>query len=245
MDYLLKNFIACKKERAESVLEAAVLKDKSFEEYVIDKFDAFRDYSESKLVDIFKIEFTTKPKNLYSMLGFRMLGIKGNKAEEFEKANVVVKSIRIEANGKIKQHMSFPVFKFKELVQEEWESSTFANYLRDTRFCFVIYKMNSDGEYHFVGCQFCNIPYNDLEIEVKSVWERTKRILLDGLQFRIVNGEYESNLPKVSENRVCHVRPHGQNSADVCELPDGRFYPKQCFWLNNSYILEQLENRFK
>lgn len=30
------------------------------------------------------------------MLAYRMLGIKGNHAEEFEKANVVVKTIRIE-----------------------------------------------------------------------------------------------------------------------------------------------------
>ena len=45
------------------------------------------------------------------------------------------------------------------------------------------------------------------------------------------------NLPKASENPVCHVRPHARNSSDTFSLPDGRQYPKQCFWLNNSYIL--------
>ena len=41
-------------------------------------------------------------------------------AEEFEKANIVVKTIRIGKNNKIKESMSFPTFKFKELVQEEF-----------------------------------------------------------------------------------------------------------------------------
>ena len=34
-------------------------------------------------------------------LAYRMLGIRSNQAEEFVKANVVVKAIRIEENGKI------------------------------------------------------------------------------------------------------------------------------------------------
>ena len=51
------------------------------------------------------------------MLAYRMLGIKGNHAEEFEKANIVVKTIRIGKNNKIKESMSFPTFKFKELLQ--------------------------------------------------------------------------------------------------------------------------------
>ena len=38
------------------------------------------------------------------MLAYRMLGIKGNHAEEFEKANVVVKTIRIAKNNKIKEN---------------------------------------------------------------------------------------------------------------------------------------------
>ena len=33
------------------------------------------------------------------MLAFRILGVKGNKAEEMEKAGVVVKTIRIGKNG--------------------------------------------------------------------------------------------------------------------------------------------------
>ena len=44
---------------------------------------------------------------------------------------------------KIKRYMSFPNFKFKELIKEEWESSegypsaTWHNFLLETRFLFL------------------------------------------------------------------------------------------------------------
>ena len=53
-----------------------------------------------------------------------------------------------------------------------------------------------------------------------------------------------NNFPKASENPVCHIRPHGKDAKDTDELPDGRMFSKQCFWLNNSYILSQLDKRF-
>ena len=216
----------------------------SFEDYVVSKIDAYCDWSVTDLCNTFHIEYQKKPKSLEAMLAYRMLGIKGNHAEEFEKANVVVKTIRIEKNNKIKENMSFPTFKFKELVEEDWEDSTFGNYLRETRFLFVVYKFDQQDELRLKGCQFWNIPYDDLEGNVKAVWERTQRVLREGLQIEKRNGKNYNNFPKSSENPVCHVRPHAQNSKDTYELPDGRQYPKQCFWLNNSYILSQLDKNF-
>ena len=161
--------------------------------------------SVTDLCNTFHIEYQKKPKSLEAMLAYRMLGIKGNHAEEFEKANVVVKTIRIEKNNKIKENMSFPTFKFKELVEEDWEDSTFGNYLRETRFLFVVYKFDQQDELRLKGCQFWNIPYDDLEGNVKAVWERTQRVLREGLQIEKKNGKNYNNFPKSSENPVCHV----------------------------------------
>lgn len=136
--------------------------------------------------------------------------------------------------------MSFPAFKYNELVKESWEDSTFGNYLRETRFLFVVFKYDNNDNLIFKGCQFWNIPYSDLE-QVHIVWEKTKKCLQNGLEIRKINGHYEDNFPKQSENNVCHVRPHGVDSNDTDTLPDGREYPKHCFWLNNSYILSQLD----
>lgn len=211
-----------------------------FEQYVIDKLEKYKGWTCSDLCEKFNLH--TKAKNKESIIAFRILGVKGNHADEFEKANIVVKTIRIGLNGKIKENMSFPTFKFKDIVEENWCDSTFGNYLRDTRFFFVIYKTNHSGELVLEGAQFWNIPYKDLEEDVRSVWEKTKQVLIDGLVVkRDAKGLYHNNFPKQSENRVSHVRPHARNAADTYELPDGRKYPKQCFWLNNSYILSQLK----
>ena len=70
-----------------------------------------------------------------------------------------------------------------------------------------------------------------------------------------------NNLPAKTENPVAHVRPHGKNRLAVNPLPDGTSLEKtsdgsfywpykdklttQSFWLNNDYILSQIDNQFK
>ena len=243
MTYVLNNYIIPGKDTYEPIVKDDSVE--SFEDYVVNKIDEYAGYSVEELCEKFDIDITKKAKNLGAMLAYRILGIKSNQAEEFEKANIVLKTIRIGSNNKIKESMSFPTFKFKELVQEEWDDSTFGNYLRETRFLFVVYKFDENEKLRLKGAQFWNIPYEDLENDVRQMWERTVQVLREGLKVETINGINHNNFPKATENRVSHVRPHAQNSKDTYELPDGREYPKQCFWLNNTYILEQIDQRLK
>ena len=79
------------------------------------------------------------------------------------------------------------------------------------------------------------MPVEDLE-EVRRVWQRTVDTIKQGVELRMQDGVVYNNLPKQSENRIAHVRPHGKNAADKLPLPDGRMMTKQCFWLNRGYI---------
>lgn len=243
MTYVLNNYIIPQRDTYEPIIKENI--EEPFEDYVVNKINSYAGWTVEKLCNYFQLDLAKKYKNLGAMIAYRILEITGNHAAEFEKANIVVKTIRIGKNNKIKESMSFPTFKFKELINEEWEASIFGNYLRETKFLFVIYKYREDNELYLVGSQFWNIPYLDLEGNVKKVWEETKEVLKTGLQVTFNNGKSKNNFPKASNNPVCHVRPHGKNARDTYELPDGRQYPKQCFWLNNTYILSQLEDRFK
>ncbi len=203
MTYVLNNYIISGKKTYEPILDD--VQCDSLEEYVVSEISKYKNTSEDDLCIEFNINKDRRIKSLEALLTYRMLGIKGNQAEEFVKANVVVKTIRIENNGKIRESMSFPAFRFKELVEEEWEDSTFGNYLRETRFLFVIYKYDDNGNLYLKGCQFWNMPYEDLENDVRSVWEKTVKVLKEGLDIKEENGKRSDNFPKASENRVCHV----------------------------------------
>lgn len=244
MTYVLNTYIASGKNTYEPIMVETTYDN--FEDYVVHKIESHKGESIKELCAEYNIEIDKAvPKNLEALLAYRMLGIKGNHAEEFVKANIVVKAIRIGNNNKIKENMSFPNFKFKELVDEEWDDCKFGNYLRETRFLFVVYKFDEDNTLRLMGSQFWNIPYHDLEFEVRDVWEKTKQVLIDGLVITEKNGKKLNNFPKQTDSRISHVRPHARNAADTDELPDGRQYTKQCFWLNNSYIYEQINNNLK
>ena len=243
MTYVLNTYIVRGQITYEPILSGEVVD--SFEDYVMALIRKHRGESIKELCAEYGVDIEKKAKNLEALLAYRMLGIKGNHAEEFVKANIVVKAIRIGKNNKIKESMSFPNFKFTVLVHEDWEDSTFGNYLRETKFLFVVYKYDERDVLRLKGCQFWNMPFDDLEQEVRIVWEKTKATILNGIKITEVNGVRRNNLPKASDNRVCHVRPHGRNAKDTYDLPNGRPFPKQCFWLNNTYIYDQLEDNLK
>lgn len=241
MTYLLNSYFIPGKKKYERIndYDSSV----SFESYVESRINAYRGWTLSDLIRSFGLR--PGAKNIASTVAFRILGIKGNNAEEFVKANIVVKTIRINKNNRITENMSFPAFRFNEIVNETWEDSSFGDYMRETKFLFVVYKYDESNILHLQGCQFWNIPYEDLEEKVRSVWEKTVEVIKKGLKIEKQNGRNQSNLPKAKDNWICHVRPHARDSKDTDVLPDGRLYPKQCFWLSNKYIYQQINDSLK
>ena len=211
------------------------LTDKSFETVVDEILSPYYGLTVSILIERFNVEKTSK--NLNERLLSKMLGVscRASETREFKNANIIPKTIRIQKNGHIKESMSFPSFKFTEIVDEEWETSTLRTYLEPAKFLFVIFKERNDGEYVFERVKFWNIPYLDLE-EVHRVWEKTVRIIKDGVVLEFDGRVTRNNLPKATESNVAHVRPHAKDANDTYPLPDGRVMPKQSFWFNSSYL---------
>ena len=127
MTYVLNKYIIGNEPEDESIIDSNV--DIPFEEYIENKINDYVGFSVEELCHKFGISFENPPKNLYSTLAYRILGINGNHAAEFQKAGIVVKAIRINSNNSITEHMSFPNFKFTEIVKETWEDAKIRNYL--------------------------------------------------------------------------------------------------------------------
>ena len=239
MTHILRAYIFGAQKDERIVKDHRLLEKQSLEEYICQKAAPYMGMTQRELKERFGIR--SSPKNLNAMLLGRMLEVEGRIAatEEFKKAGIVPKTVRVRRDGKIQESMSFPTFSFCELIRETWEESTLRELLAPTRFLFVIFREDDRGELVFQRLQFWNIPEDDLE-EVHRVWQRTVDTIKRGVMLCEVDGEVRNDLPKASESRVAHVRPHGRNGEDKLPLPDGRMMTKQCFWLNSSYISEQI-----
>lgn len=235
MTRVLNSYIFGEQEDEHIIKDWHVLTKASFEDIIIERLKPNYGKTVSRLCAYYSL--ITGAKNVNELLLSKMLGIHGkaSKTNEFQKANIVPKTIRINKNGTIKESMSFPTFKFTEIINEEWETSELKEMLEPVKFMFVIFVENDLGEYVFERVMFWNMPAQDLE-EVHKVWEKTVEVIRSGVKLVYDGRVTRNNFPKQSENRVAHVRPHGQNSHDTYLLPDGRSMTKQCFWLNRTYV---------
>lgn len=215
----------------ESVLvENAESAKRGLESATTDKFKRFigMDVNDiAKELDCFKNG--KNDKGYYRRLTMRMLGTTGRIVPELEKAGIHLKTIRLSKAGSPKEYMSFPAFKYMDIIEEEWEESVFFEKI-EQKFLFVVFKFDNEGILRLHKVLYWNMPYDDRE-EARKVWEETKQ--------RIINNDAE-NLPKIIDNRVAHVRPKAANSKDTIPTPQGLMLPKKCFWLNKKYIASQL-----
>ena len=241
MTRVLNSYIFGTEEDEHIIKDWHVLADSPFEEIIIERLKPNYGRTVTRLCTYYGL--ATGAKNVNELLLSKMLGIEGRASQtnEFQNANIVPKTLRIQKNGTIKESMSFPTFKFTEIIKEEWETSELRELLEPAKFMFVIFKENASGEYVFERVMFWNMPAQDLE-EVRKVWERTVKVIKEGVKLTYDGGVTRNNLPKQSENRVAHVRPHGKNSNDTYPLPDGRRLTKQCFWLNRTYIEDVIKS---
>lgn len=250
-DYVLKNNVPC-----ESIIKINKLNSNdTFENQILSLINIHKGQTDEELCKLYDRPYNNN-KAQWVDLTYRMLGIKGNHAEEFLKSNIVVKAIRIEKNGTIKESMSFPTIIFKDFVKETYEESEFYTYFEETRFLFVVYK--SDGKHYILqGAQLWNMPAADLYGEAEIGWNSIHDTIKNGISFEIKGDTVSNNLPKKNDNRILHIRPHSKKSAyklhngfekgdiqkDGDELPNGEYMTKQCLWLNNTYIMSQLKHK--
>jgi len=223
----------------------AVAKKLTIEEVVIAKFKPYYGKTVDQIIAITGVELNTTAKSFYANLTKAILGIELDKEiEEFEKAEIIVKTVRLKENNLPKEDISFPNFKYEEIVNQEWDETNFKDIL-EHKFLFVFYQFEKE-ELVLRKVKFWNMPYADI-LEAEKVWEETKKIVSKGKIVREVkNGIRYTNFPNKSFNSVSHVRPHATNAADTYPLPTkdkftkAKEYTKHCFWLNNTYVRDEI-----
>lgn len=217
----------------------------TFDSFVNKVINKYKGKTQKELMEELNID--SKAKNIFSMIISRMFNVKSKlkETEEFQKANIIPKTIRVEENGNIIESMSFPYFSFENILKTDFEDSDLREELETTKYMFFIFKKENE-EYVFKGIKLWNMPESTIDSKVKDMYDKTREVIKTG---NIVNhiderGRRITNFPGMSDNGVCHVRPHGRNANDTIPLPvkdkvtGATEYTKQCFWFNNNYIKE-------
>lgn len=227
-----------------------VLKKRTIEDIVLERFKPYYGKTIEEICAVVGVGYDPKAKGFYDRITKAVLGIELDKdIEEFKKAEIIVRTVRLKENDLPKEDVSFPHFKYMDLVKEEWENSEFKELL-EHKFLFVFFQFEKE-KLVLRKVRFWNMPYADI-LEAEKVWARTKEnvkagnIVKEVKKNRAGKAIRSTYFPNKKFSTVAHVRPHGRNAADTQPLPikdkltQEQEYTKQCFWLNGSYVRDEI-----
>lgn len=231
----------------------------TIEEKVIEKFAPLIGKTDKELVSDFNlVGLNVNAKNYHSSVAKRIINSVFNVPdgfkiedyiEEFRKAEITVKTVRLKGNNLPSEDISFPTFEYTELVSQEWIDSDFRAAL-ERKFLFIFFQYD-DEELVLRGVKFWNMPYEDMNL-VEKVWQKTKDVVLSGTIVSDIRQNSsgketrKTNFPGKNFSRISHVRPHASDAEDTYPLPvtdqltKSNKYTKHCFWLNSAYVRDEI-----
>ena len=214
---------------------------------VNDEIDVFiEEYKECKVTYLYdEFQINDGAKNRLSALVKKMLLYSKTNLESKvgDGSNLFIKTIKLDKYGRLKESMSFPVFKYLDIAKEDWMSSSLRKTFADNTFVFTVFK-NVDKELYLKSMRLWKMPEQVLDSGVRVAWEQMKNCVTSGKIVKYIddNGRYVTYFPSSTENQYVHVRPHALNRNDTFPLPVPdkltglTEYPKHSFWLNRSYV---------
>ena len=237
-----------KPESFESIVESLnISKTKNFEDELMKSFAPYIGKNIGEIAERFEIPIPSS-KSAVATIVKKMIGFKSvkSKIKEFEQLGILVKTVPIKtSDNSLFESISFPKFLIREFTKENWDESTFSEYIN--RILFVpVSREERKG-----------IDVKDRVLEKPFFWSPTS------LQLGLIINEWEmyktqaseklviykkpwdnkkgyveqiTNLSNEKETKIIHIRPHGQNSKDRDEDNFGTSVIKQSFWLNKKFV---------
>lgn len=227
--------IADELEEMESLLpEDFDFENNSIEQYIISKFQEYYGYSESELKEKFELQYKDGSKHSANLIARSILGVTLNSKvpiEEFEKANIKIKTIVLNHNGILKESMSFQQIDYEEVAEEEDFSESFLyREIVSPKYLFVIFRKNTSKE----KCLEKVVLWN-MDAEAESIAQE----FWSDIKTKVQEGDFD-NFWKSSDRKIFHVRPKARNAKDLKQLSDGRKVKKYAYWVNRKYILDRV-----
>ena len=224
------------------------LEHKTFEQILTERFAPFIGMDYRQIGRKLKQPINPLEKSKYATAAKRIM-LKGlrefNDAEEIAKAGIICKTIRVDANGTIRESMSFENINYEEVYNNaEWTESRWYE-IATSKFMFIIYReaeqpsrgWKEEKRYVLDSLKFWTMPPDDLKL-AEEYWENIrKNVLNDTL-------DNDSNtFWRLKDHKCFHVRPKAQTSADKYFSPvSGVEVPKKAYWFNGEYVAQILKD---
>ena len=220
--------------KEQEIVSFEELKQHSFDEIILNRFHPFIGKSEQQLAKELNLDLSNGSKSKFFQIA-NAIASEGkssniNLSEEFRKAGMMMKTIRVQSNGRIKEAMSFENINYQEIYDNDiWYESRLYE-IFTSRFLFVTFKeqIQNTGDYILDKVFFWTMPPEDL---------RFAELYWSNIRTNVLNNAIESvNFWSAGLRQNFHVRPKGRNSDDLADNPNGGKCKKYCYWFNNDYI---------
>lgn len=254
-------------DAADKLIESpSDLDHSSLEEIALSKVNKFVGWEAQQICDEIApdVELLTEKNGInksgYRSLAMRILGSKTGKIEEFEKAGIAVRVVRLNRASRPAEDIKLGTISFSQFADGmEWEDTDWYEMLTTPKYMFIVFQESEQGVYVLRGGMFWNVPMSDVGGEAFSenqtltaygYWKDAARKANEGVVFTPQKSSWANNFLNASEHPVCHLRPSANKAAyrfadgkevgnverDAERLPDGQYMTRQALWLNKDYI---------
>jgi DNA mismatch repair protein MutH len=237
-----------KPESFESIVESLnVSKTKNFEDELMKSFAPYIGKDIGEIAERFEIPIPSS-KSAVATIVKKMIGFKSvkSKIKEFEQLGILVKTVPIKtSDNSLFESISFPKFLIREFTNENWDESTFSNYINRILFVPVSRekKKGVDIKDRVLEKPFFWSPSTSQLKLIIDEWEMYKtqaseKLVIYEKPWDNKKGYIEqiTNLSNEKETKIIHIRPHAQNSKDRDVDNFGTSVIKQSFWLNKKFV---------
>lgn len=199
------------------------------------RFRPYMGKTKKELKSVLQISASEHAKNYYAIITKKILGIGTDKSiEEFDKAGIMVRTIRRSRTGRVKESLSFPAMDYKEVACTDWEDSKLYGYMT-TPYLFVVFSQREEHGPLFLSQLVWWTPTDEDLAEACRVYKITRQHILanDYDHFPGIRG-LEGNGSHI------HVRPHA-TKGETCLTPQGTRETKKSFWITNKYVQQIID----
>lgn len=232
---------------------------KTIQELVQEKFAPLYGETDEELIEKFGLhEMNRKTKQFHANLIKAVTNAvfevpEGRKIEnyieEFDKADLGVRTVRLDQNNLPCEDVSLPSFEYSEIYNGNWRESRLKEYV-ERKYLFIFFKFDEEGRLRLDKVKFWNMPNEDIH-EAHRIWVGLKKVITYGNIVRKVSLNKSgdtiryTNFPSIKTKNI-HVRPHGQTSEDTYSLPvqdkitGAMEYTKHSFWFNKKYVRDTI-----